>query len=216
MKGDSGHGLCFTVGHSNHTMERFEKLLRRHRVTAVADVRSAPWSRRQPHFNREELAPSLAEVGIAYVFLGRELGGRSDDPSDYENGRVRYDRLRAKPAFQAGLERVVRGVASQRIALLCSEKEPLDCHRTLLVADALASRGVAVEHILADGSVEPHAETMDRLLAMSGLRQGQLFSPEPEDAGKDGDPVSRAVAWREARVAHRRPVVGEDGLGARG
>ncbi len=198
--------LVFTIGHSNHPMERLEELLRLHRITAVADVRSAPYSRRNPHFNREELARRLTGADIAYVFLGRELGGRSDDPADYENGRIRYDRLQVKPAFKAGVERVSRGALKQRIALLCSEKEPLDCHRTLLVAQALAGRGISVEHILADGSLEKHAEAMNRLLAMTGLKQGRLFSREPEDNEPTDDLATRAVALHAARVAHRTPV----------
>ena len=194
--------VVFTVGHSTHTQERFTELLRQHRITAVADVRSTPYSRHHPQFNRRELAGWLAEADIAYVFLGRELGGRSDDPSDYENGRVCYDRLQAKPAFGLGVERIVRGAMHQRIALVCSEKEPLDCHRSLLVARALADRGVSVNHILADGSLETHSQTMKRLLDMTGLKQPRLFPPAGDQAERFGDPISQAVALRAAQVAY--------------
>ena len=202
MRGSGGSKVVFTIGHSTHPTEHLEELLRLHRVTAVADVRSTPYSRLNPQFNRTELARWLGEADIAYVFLGRELGGRSDDPSDYENGRVRYDRLQAKPAFEAGIERVSRGASKQRIALLCSEKEPLDCHRTLLVARALADRGVSVNHILADGSLETHTQAMNRLLEITGLKQARLFPPAPEDAGHNDDLVSQAVALRAAQVAY--------------
>ena len=194
--------MVFTVGHSTHTQERFKELLLQHRITAVADVRSAPYSRRHPQFNRAELAEWLAEADIAYVFLGRELGGRSDNPSDYENGRVCYDRLQAKPAFGLGVERIIRGAMNQRIALVCSEKEPLNCHRSLLVAQALADRGVSVNHILADGSLETHGQTMKRLLEMTGLKQASLFPPAGDEPERFGDLVSQAVTLRAAQVAY--------------
>ena len=166
----------FTVGHSNHPPEAFVELLSRHRVTALADVRSAPWSRFNPHFNREPLAVALKARGIRYLYLGRELGGRSDDPGDYEDGHIRYDRLARTDRFKDGIDRVTRGAAKHRIALMCAEKEPLDCHRTLLVGRALDERGVKVEHILADGRLETHADTMDRLLARYDLApEGDLF-----------------------------------------
>ena len=158
-----------TIGHSTHALEAFIALLQRHGVSAVADVRSAPFSRFNPDFNREPLVRGLAAHRVAYVFLGRELGGRPDDPSCYEDGRICYERVGTIPWFQRGLDRVVLGAADHRIALMCAEREPLECHRTLLVAPALVARGVSVGHILADGELETHAGAMDRLLAMHGL-----------------------------------------------
>lgn len=162
-------GTVLTIGHSTHALEALVALLQRHGVGAVADVRSVPYSRFNPDFNREPLARSLAEYRIAYVFLGRELGGRPDDLSCYDSGRVSYQRVGATPWFRGGLDRVVRGAARRRIVLMCAEREPLECHRTLLVAPALVARGVPVGHILGDGGLETHASAMDRLLAMHGL-----------------------------------------------
>ena len=193
MNGEGGTVL--TIGHSNHPLEVFLGLLARHRVTALADVRSAPYSRFNPHFNREPLAATLETRGIRYVYLGRELGGRSDHRSCYENGRIRYDRLARTDRFREGLGRVMHGVARHRIALMCAEKEPLDCHRTLLVGRALDSRGVKVEHILADGRLEPHADTMDRLLAGFDRRQTEsdMFREEF---------IEEAISRRTKRVGH--------------
>ena len=186
-----------TIGHSTHPLEAFVALLQRHRANAVADVRAAPYSRFNPQYNREPLVGSLAAHGIEYVFLGLELGGRSDDPSFYENGRICYDRLGGTRSFQRGLDRVVRGAASHRIALLCAEKEPLECHRALLVAPALEARGVAVGHILADGRLETHTGAMDRLLAMhDDPRQGALFV-------RPGERIERAITRQAERFAHR-------------
>ena len=120
-----------TIGHSTHAPGAFLALLRQYDVTAVADVRSAPYSRFNPQFNREPFAEALGTEGVRYVYLGNELGGRSEDPVCYEDGRIRYDRVAATESFRSGLARVVDGAARHRIALMCAEKEPLDCHRTL-------------------------------------------------------------------------------------
>ena len=165
----------FTIGHSTHTFETFVSLLRSNAVTALADVRSAPFSRFNPQFNRDALEAGLKAQGIRYVFLGRELGARSDDPTCYENGRVQYQRLAQTALFQSGLERVMQGALKHQVALVCAEKEPLECHRTLLVARALVERGVDVAHILSDGRLERHDATMARLLDLVGLPQQDLF-----------------------------------------
>ena len=187
--------VVLTVGHSNHSLEIFMALLQQHGVTALADVRSAPYSRFNPQFNRKALERSLEAVGIGYVFMGRALGGRPDDPSCYEDGRVRYDRLAETPLFREGLERIVDGAGRQRIALMCAEKEPLDCHRTILVGRSLAARGVAVAHILADGALELHDETMDRLLDSAGLPREDLLQSREQL-------IAEALAHRERRIAY--------------
>jgi uncharacterized protein (DUF488 family) len=184
----------YTVGHSNHSIEKFIGLLTANGITAVADVRSRPFSRRHPHFNKERLAAALTQHGIAYVFLGKELGARSEDPSCYENGKVQYPRLAATSAFMAGIERVLAGAAKFRVALMCAEKEPLDCHRTLLVSRALESVGASVAHILADGSVEPQEKTMSRLIDLVGLSKEDLF--------QGGDLIAAACRLREDKIAY--------------
>lgn len=172
--------VVYTVGHSTQPVDLFVGLLKKHRVTAVADVRSAPFSRYNPQFNRDMLAAELASQSIHYVFLGRELGARSEDSSCYIDGRVQYDRLARTDLFRTGIDRVVRGMAHHCIALMCAEKEPLECHRTILVARALAERGIAIRHILANGTDETHEAAMDRLLDVTGLPRQHLFRPKPE------------------------------------
>lgn len=201
----SGQALSvFTVGHSSHPREHFAKeLLHRHRIAVLADVRSAPYSRFAPDFDREALRSFLAASDIRYVYFGDELGGRPSDPACYENGRVRYDRVAAAASFRRGLDRLRTEAASHRVAVMCSEKEPLHCHRTLLVAHALDGRGVGVEHILADGSVASHAAVVDDLLAMHNLSDAQtdLF-PRTRD-----ERVKEAVA-RQAREVGFAPGEG--------
>jgi uncharacterized protein (DUF488 family) len=151
-----------TIGHSNHALAQFLALLEGARVSAVADVRSRPVSRWVPHFNREALQAALAERGISYEFLGRELGGRPGDPALMKGGKPDYAAMARTPAFAAGLARVVETGAKERVALLCAERDPIDCHRFLLIGRELAARQVGVAHILAGGTLETHADTERR------------------------------------------------------
>ena len=191
--------MIYTIGHSNHEPELLLRLLRRHEITAIADVRSQPYSRRFPHYSRETLKSWLRANGIAYVFLGRELGGRSSDPDHFgAEGRIDYDRLAAGESFRQGIERLRQGMANYRIALLCAEREPLDCHRGLLIAPRLQQEGIEVAHILADSGLEPHRQTERRLLAWCGL-DGDLFG-EPLD-----ERLKLAYRQRAAEAGYRKP-----------
>jgi uncharacterized protein (DUF488 family) len=175
----------FTIGHSTHSLEHFLALLKQHAIEAVCDVRSMPYSPRNPQFNRENIRQSLREVEIVYVFLGRELGARSCDPACYEEARVRYDRVAKTELFRSGIKRVRDGMKKYRIALMCAEKDPLDCHRTILVSRQLEAEGLRVRHILADGALESHGDVLIRLREKLHLPESDLFrSPEEiiEDA----------------------------------
>ncbi len=141
----------FTIGHSNHPIDSFIDMLKVAEIDAVADVRSVPYSKRHPQYGKDELAARLKGEGIAYVFLGKELGARPDDPNCYVDGCVVYDRIAATSAFDEGLRRVEEGAPRLRIALMCAEREPLDCHRTLLVSRHLIRRSVSIRHIPVDG-----------------------------------------------------------------
>jgi len=188
--------VVFTIGHSNHSSERFVELLQGAGITAVADVRSIPHSRRWPHFSRAQIERWLADAGIAYVFLGTELGGRPDDPVLLREGRPDYDLMAATPSFRAGLDRVLDRAARYRIALMCAEREPLDCHRFLLVSRHLHERGARLCHILADGSAEPHEATESRLLQQAGLAADPLFAALPPAR----DLIARAYDIRSGKV----------------
>ncbi len=189
----------FTVGHSNHSLGTFLELLQKHGIDQVADVRSSPYSRYVSHFNKDVLDGLLEKADIGYTFLGTELGGRPADPSCYDDdGRVMYDKVAHTDPFVNALGRIVRASDERRIALMCAEKEPLECHRTLLVARALTKQGVAVEHILADGSLENHADAMDRLLDAFKLpRNGDMFRTRDEA-------VAEALARQAKKVAYVR------------
>jgi uncharacterized protein (DUF488 family) len=199
---NSEHPTIYTIGHSSHPIGRFLDMLSANGVTALADVRSMPYSRHNPQFNKDALASELKKKGIAYVFVGKELGARSDDPSCYEGGQVRYDRLAKTLPFQAGINRVLSGNEKYRVALMCAEKEPLDCHRTLLVSRALEDRGATIMHILSDGSIEPQKKTMSRLLDLVGLPQEDMFRSRSEL-------VDAACKLRERKIAYVETLVSE-------
>jgi uncharacterized protein (DUF488 family) len=199
----------FTLGHSTHSIEKLLGLIRRNEITAITDVRSQPYSRMNAQFNREPLRDALKGLGISYVFLGRELGGRSEDRSCYVDGKIQYDRLARTALFQQGLARVMEGASRYRIALLCAEKDPLTCHRTILVVRQLVARGLQASHILEDGRLEPHDTALDRLLQEEGMRSNDLFKPLQEL-------VDEAYAKRGNAIAYvERPSAASDGASER-
>lgn len=165
----------YTVGHSNHSLETFLELLTPHGIGLVADVRSQPHSRFNPQYNRERLAASLAVAGIDYAFLGAELGARSNDPACYVGDRADYELITRTPAFARGIAHVAAEAERRNVALLCAEKDPLDCHRTILVCPALAAQNVGARHIHADGSLEHGADFDERLIGAMGLGAPDLF-----------------------------------------
>jgi len=187
----------FTIGHSDHEAQHFVSLLVEHRVTAVADVRSRPYSRFAPQFNRENLAATLKGLSVSYVFMGRELGARRDEPQAYSQRKAKYDLIRRLPAYNEGLNRLRKGWQTERIALLCSEKDPLTCHRTILVCRSLRSDPVEILHILGDGSLETMQQAESRLLRMMGLAAADLFRDHSELIEQAYDMQSERIAFVE-------------------
>ena len=149
----------WTIGHSTHPVDALLELLRGHGIEALADVRSAPYSRHNPQFKKETLQSSVEQAGLRYVWLGAELGGRPPEPEFYDaKGHARYDRVAATERFQTGLEGLLTGAAAYRVAIMCSEEDPARCHRRLLVTRALVTREVEVRHIRGNGTVVTEAE----------------------------------------------------------
>jgi len=187
-----------TVGHSNLPCEQFIRIIQEAGVTAVADVRSAPYSHYTPHFNREAFGDRLRGSDISYVFLGHELGGRPRDSALFHQGTADYEKMVAAPPFVAGLDRIVEGCARFRIALMCSEHDPLDCHRCLLVGRALAGRQVSVTHILSDGLQISQRQVEGMLLALSGRDAEDLFASYKERLAAAYRDRARRVAFAKA------------------
>ncbi len=187
-----------TIGHSNHPIEQFLELLRGAGVTAIADVRSAPHSRYVPQFNHDALKAVLRGAGIAHVYLGKELGGRPQNKQQYRDGVADYEKIAATEAFQAGLQRVLDGATTHRVALLCAEQHPLDCHRCLLVGRALAAKGASVRHILPDAELMTQADIEADLLRRTGRDKEDLFMSPAERLAAAYREYARKVAFAAA------------------
>ena len=193
----------FTIGHSTLTLESFLGLLKKADITAVADVRSSPFSRRLPHFNRDELRIALKGVDIKYVFLGKELGGRPRTSDLYCDGIADYEKMALQSDFLKGIERVAEGSIEYKIALMCSEQNPLDCHRCLLVGRALAKQQVSVKHILGNGTIIDQHKIEERLLAMSSSARADIH----DMFVACDDLLAIAYRSRARTVAYREPVI---------
>jgi len=183
-----------TIGHSTHSLEAFLRLLVEHNIGVVADVRSAPYSRYNPQFNKDTLSASLKEHGIKYVYLGKELGGRTFD-SSYE------EEFSRTALFQEGIARIIKGSAMYRIALMCAEKDPIECHRGFRIAPTLVEEGIRVLHILSDGSLEPYEASIERLLRVSGLGEDMFHSRQELVA----EALARKAASIEQKMSMRVP-----------
>ena len=192
----------YTVGHSSQLIEEFIAPLNRHGVEVVADVRSRPYSARFPHFSKEPVRASLSAAGIGYVFLGRELGARREEPECYVDGQASYDKIAKLPAFAAGIERVLAGAQRYRVALMCAEKDPLTCHRTILVCHELKKHGVLIKHIRRDGALEDHEQAEQRLVEeeLGSLGQADMFAT----AHGFSEILEHAYAKRAGNIAHRQ------------
>jgi uncharacterized protein (DUF488 family) len=191
-----------TIGHSTLVLGSFLNLLKKAGVTAVADVRSSPFSRRSPHFSRDDFRASLKEIGIKYVFLGKELGGRPSAQNLYCDGVADYERMALEPVFLKGIDRVVDGSKEHTIALMCSEHNPLDCHRCLLVGRVLADRKISLGHILSNGNIATQYDIEEKLLALVGAEEKNMkdmFASREEL-------LSVAYRSRAKVVAFREPV----------
>jgi uncharacterized protein (DUF488 family) len=189
--------IVFTVGHSTHSQERFLRLLRDADITAIADVRSSPWSRHCPHFNRPDLKSLLRQNGLDYRYFGKQLGGRPSDPSLFDGGIADYQAMARTPLFQEGLERVIAGAQKHRLALMCSEQDPLDCHRCLLVGRRLSEKGLPVSHLLASGGAMSQVQVEERLLALSGQDKADFFAPYTQRVDAAYKSRGRKVAYAE-------------------
>lgn len=183
----------FSIGHSNHGLETFLGLLRQHGIEVLVDVRSQPASRYASQFDRGNLQEAAAQAGIKYLFLGRELGGRPPGDAYYDaEGHVRYDQVAEAPFFLEGVERLEQGAPRYRVALMCSEENPAECHRHLLVERVLAKRGIVMEHIRGDGRIQSAAELEAEERGPNTENQLALFAEAVE------------TPWRSVR-AIRKP-----------
>jgi len=193
----NGHTELFTIGHSNHEWPEFVALLHQHSITAIADVRSSPYSKFNPQYNQNVLVQTLNDEGVQYVFMGRELGARRHESECYVGRQASYEKIAQSPLFMDGVERLLKGAKEHRIALMCSEKDPITCHRMVLVCKAIRTFGLQITHVLDDGRLETNAEAEQRLLAASGLPETDLFRSRDELIAEAYQKQAERIAWVE-------------------
>lgn len=156
----------FTIGHSTHPIEYFLQLLKKNRINCVVDVRSTPFSKFSPQYNMHELKKHLEDNGIYYIFMGEEFGARRSDKSLYsKDGYVDFDKVIISTHFNTGIERVKSGLKKGfSIAFMCTEKDPSECHRNIMVARAFSNLKYSILNILENGELETQEMLEQRLL----------------------------------------------------
>ena len=195
---ETKHNILYTIGHSNHTIKYYIDLLKRYKIGIVVDVRSVPYSRYCSQFDKNILSAALKEVNIQYVFLGKELGARPDDPACYESGCVNFKWIARRKEFKDGVQRFLASIGKYYVALMCTEKEPLECHRTILICRNLKEYNLCIKHILEDGKIEDHHDTERRLVKMLKI-EPTLFEPEKTES----DLIEQAYNQQSQNISHR-------------
>ena len=200
------HNL-FTIGHSTHSLSRFIELLRQYSIPLVCDVRSQPYSRYNKIFNKESIEKELSNNNIVYSFMGYELGGRTSNPDCYdENGKLQYHLVAQLPGFQLALSQIRDKLKTGNLALMCSENDPLNCHRMILICRELYKKTdfleKEIQHILSDGSVKTNKE-MEKALMDKFKIYPDMFRTEKEC-------IEEAYNKKAQKIAYTYPKDSED------
>lgn len=158
----------YTIGHSQHDLKYFIRMLKKYKMNYVLDVRSMPYSQFASDYNRENIKAVLNRAGIQYTFMGTYFGARPEDKSLYtKEGYLDFDKARMSAKFRVGVKNVIKGIETgHNISLMCTEKDPLECHRAIMVARTFYEQKINVQHILADGSLQSHAVLNERLVEL--------------------------------------------------
>lgn len=173
--------MLYTIGYATKPFDDFVAQLKDHRIDAIADVRSVPFSKVFFDYHQTALEKTLPANGIDYVFLGKELGPRSKDPDHYDHsGQIQFDRLKKSPLFDAGIKRLQSGLnKGLKIALMCAEKDPAACHRSLLVSHYFCETfKTDIQHIDHEGGLETQSQLEQRLIQIQGVKADLLTSTE--------------------------------------
>lgn len=159
--------ICFTIGHSNQSIDSFLQLLKIHKINCIIDIRSIPYSQNNPQFNKENLKSELRNNSIFYILMSDSLGAKYNNPELlFPDGKVDFRKVRQTENFKVGIKRIIEGIKKgYSIALMCSEKDPFNCHRFVLVSYQLSKEGVSVKHICGDGSIALNSELEKKILS---------------------------------------------------
>lgn len=193
----------FTIGYSSFEIDDFISVLKLNAVDAVADVRSVPYSKYRPEYNYEKLQNKLQRNGIKYVFLGDLCGARINDPECYVDGKVDFSILAMHPKFKEGRERIIKGLDKYNIALLCAEKDPLSCHRMILICRNLRDQKIEISHIIDRDNTISNDECEERLLRLFKLYQPDIFMSCEERIMEAYNLQGKKIAYSDENLADK-------------
>ncbi len=201
MEGNYKGLACFTIGHSTHDSAKFINLLKLHFIQWIIDVRSTPYSKHNPQFNKELIKSELKKEGIPYFFMGNLLGARYNNPKLYfpDKPVIDYRKVRERDSFKQGIERITDGLRQgYNICLMCAEKDPFNCHRFVLVSYSLSRMGVNVKHILDNGEIIRNEALEDKMISKYKLdsKQQSLFEK----------PKTKSALIEEAYVLRNKDI----------
>lgn len=195
----------YTIGHSNHDNIYFLELLKKFNINCVIDIRSVPFSKYVPHFNKNVIKKFLNIHGIYCVYMAKEFGAiREDTNLFHPGGYLDFEKVKNTKEFRDGLQRLSKGIEKgYRIALMCTEKDPLDCHRSIMIAPELVKEGFFVTHILPDGNIESQEHLENRLLELYFPENAQqsIFSIIEGEKNRT-ELIIKAYKLRNADIAH--------------
>lgn len=193
----------FTIGYSIHNLDSFINIMKKYKITVIADVRSQPFSKYKPEFNRDTFHNNLKKNKISYIYLGEECGARSSNPECYINGKANYKLIANTEIFKNCINRIKKGISKYNICLMCAEKDPINCHRTILICRNLRSKNLKIKHLLFDGSVEDNKDTEKRLMKLNKIPEHDLFMTENDLIEKAYDIQGDKIAYSESENSHK-------------
>jgi uncharacterized protein (DUF488 family) len=195
----------YTIGHSNYSTKYFLSLLKKHGITCIVDVRSVPFSKYTPQYNKDDLKKFLHESRIYYIFMGEELGARRSDKLLYSgDGNLDFDKVSKTSLFQTGIDRIKSGIdKGYNIAIMCTEKDPIECHRNILVARGLYRQNIEIYNILESGKVETQEQIEERLLDLyfPNRMQQTLFDSFENNVNNE-ELIKKAYIYRNRDIAY--------------
>lgn len=196
----------FSIGYSGFSITEFVEVLHENQINAVADVRSVPFSKFKPEFNRDTLKSYLKEQQIQYVFLGDYCGARIDEPECYSNGKVDFNLVAKHPRFLKGIDRIEKGLKKYAIALMCAEKDPIKCHRMILVCRELRKKPFDIYHIISAKNVQSNNDAENRLMKAYNYDQSELFRDEGQQLIDAYNKQADKIAYVEKNEANTEAV----------
>lgn len=144
----------YTIGHSNHDLDYFLSLLKKQSIELLVDVRSAPYSKHAPHFNKQNQKNSLESNFIDYFYLGNQIGGRPSNKSYYDGEKVLYSLFEKDKKYLDGINILIRLIKKKKTVIMCTEENPLKCHRHMLITQTLLKKGFSIYHIRGNGEIQ--------------------------------------------------------------